>query len=137
MIILLPKCHLQGDTCSPNKIEADTGIKLSMKNEVGDMGTMGRYRGTPIPYGSATLQPSENQITQNALRWLLETVKKNLAVFKENGASSITLDLVVLHDGQCNLEFTPDELRSLGELGLPLTLSTSECLEEVEKMRQP
>ena len=136
MTILIPKCHLQGDACSPKKIEADTGIELTMKNEVGDMGTMGRYRGTPIPYGSATLQPSENQITQNALWWLLETVKKNLAVFKENGASSITLDLVVLHDGQCNLEFSPDELRSMGELGLPLTLSTYECPEELEKMRQ-
>lgn len=136
MIVLLPKCHLQGDAFSPQKVEDSTGLQFATKNEPGEIGTLGRYRGTATPYGSATLQPSEDLVSrspEDALRWLLDSVKKNLETFRRNGASSVTLDLVVFHDGQCNMEFSAQELRDIAELGLPLALSAYESPEVVEK----
>jgi hypothetical protein len=117
-------------------VEDATGIQFAKKNEPGDLGTTGRYRGTAIPYGSATLQPSEDLVSkspQEALKWLLNSVKVNLETFRRSGASDVTIDLVVFHDGQCNLEFSVHELREIAELGLSLTLSTYEAPEVVEK----
>jgi len=136
MITLSPKCHLYGDSLSPKAIEEKTKILFKKKNEPGDIGNTGKYRGTPIPYGSATLQPTDELMqtsSKEALKWLLGLVKANLDIFRKNGASDVTLDLVVFHDGQCNLEFSVDELRRIAELGLPLTLSTYECPDVVEK----
>jgi hypothetical protein len=137
MITLLPKCHLQGDNFSPKKVEGSTGLAFAKKNEPGEIGTVGRYKGTAIPYGSATLQLSGEALSasQDVLREFLALIKRNLDAFRKNGASDVTLDLVVFHDGQCNLEFSIDELREITQLGLPLTLSTYECPEEVEKRR--
>lgn len=127
-----------GEKFSPAEAERLAGIVFSTKNEPGEPGVRGRYAGKPRPYGSADLEASDaEQAAAAARRALLDHVwlKKVATVIppcRLAGATDVELHLDIAHDGQCNVNFSPEEMRSLAELGIPLTLS---CFEGSEGPR--
>lgn len=118
----------QGDNFSPRSAEKATGTRFSEKNEPGDLGTSGRYKDMPLPYGSAQLElPSSS--TEELLNADAPPFKDPAFVGKlrSSGASEITLYIDVAYQSQCNFELSPKLLRALSDLGVAVGFS---CFQE-------
>ena len=60
------------------------------------------------------------------LTWLLNIALRHIDAFRISGADSAEVWIVEYFDGQMNMEYTPDELKKLAQLGLPLCVSCYE-----------
>ena len=117
-------CFFQGDNFSPKRAENNLKIKLSDKNEVGDIDNIGRYRDKPIPYGAATLEPPSEYKDFDGFIWMINTLNPSLIkTFQDYGADDIELHLLYIYEGQCNLAFSPDELTKISQLNIDFTIS--------------
>ncbi len=117
-------CPVQGDAFRPTDAERQSGIRFSEKNEVGEIGKSGRYRGKPQPYGFGSL---ETEIGDNdldvALTRFLEQVQRGLPIWRSLGADSVLLQIDVFYDQQCNLELSESVIAALHTLRLPVAVS--------------
>ncbi len=117
-------CLLQGDSFSPSLAEERSGLVLVDKNEPGDVAPSGRYKGEPLPYGSAMLVLLDDDLEPGAsVMEPLRALKETLPDLRAAGATEATLYLVVAYETQCNFELTPEELVALASVGLPLGVS--------------
>ncbi|GAB5536571.1 MAG: hypothetical protein Rubg2KO_28200 [Rubricoccaceae bacterium] len=125
---------LMGGDFSPSKAEQATGVTLHKKREVGDIGERGRYRGQPIPYGSATLDAPLSVNRGDKLSWVLGAALQHIETFRQLGADNIKVWIVEYFEpgGQMNMAYRPDELAKLGRLGVPLWVSGYETEQDLE-----
>ena len=128
-------CSIQGETFRPTEAEQKTGIRFSVKNEVGEVGKVGRFRGKPQPYGFGSLEVeiADNNL-EEPLKGFLEQVQQGLPVWRSHEADTIHLQIDVFYDRQCNLEFSESLIATLHALQLPLALS---CYQETNIERPP
>ncbi len=119
-------CRMQGDSFSPSAIEAKTRIIFDRKNEPGEIGKIGRYKGNPIPYGNAEIVFSETGSSADLFSSeasILNSLEEHLASFRASGVEEISLNVNVFYEEQCNLELSPELLKRLYELGVALNIS--------------
>lgn len=113
-----------GSSFSPTRVESETGIVFSSKNEPGDLGRIGRYRGVPTPYGSADfVGQAEQADLVNPNNELFRAIEALVPASKSAGATDMNLHLDVAFSDQCNLEMGPDFIATVGRLGVALTIS--------------
>jgi hypothetical protein len=124
MVTIQPICLFQGAQFSPRKVNLPDGVQFDKVNEPGDLGTTGRYKGKPTPFGSASLRFPSDQGTQ--LREVLLTIERIVASARLAGAAEIELYLGVDYVSQCNFELCPEDLEILGRLKIPLLISCAE-----------
>ena len=117
---------LQGDRFSPAEAEQATGLKLSDKKEVGQLGDRGRYKGQPVPYGAARLIAPEDVLPYEKLTWVLDAALPHIAALRKLGAERAEVWIVEHFDGQMNMSYEPAELEKLARLGFPLCVSCYE-----------
>src|SRR5438309_9423725 len=98
-------CLIQGSKFSPALAEKRTGVRFDEKNEPAENGVAGRYRGKPIPYGSATLGLAPGDPGHN-LDALLHSLERSLDGLRSAGAEDITVHCTVHYEDQCNFEFS-------------------------------
>lgn len=122
-------CDLFGASFSPADAESKTGLVFSDPVEPGARGRSGRYKGKPTPYGSARLDTSDDAPWSTKLHGLLELLETHIAALRECGAEDIRLTHAYFHDGQCNHEFSPEEMRRIARLEISLCIS---CYEDDE-----
>ena len=120
------KCEVQGDRFSPRAAESMTGLALVRKNEPGEIGSIGRFKGQPIPYGAAAVEVPDDLSWDAKWKLLLITMAMHIEALRECGAESIVLDLGCFHEGQCNLAFSSEQLSQVAALGIPFTISCYE-----------
>ena len=134
MTYIYPVGIIQGDRFSPAEAERKTGIRFSKKNEPGDIGTIGPYRGKPIPYGSADLAlltPKEDiQGDLTIDNPLIQTLIQHHATFRACGATTLYVYLAVGYEDQCNMAFDTKLMKALGECDIELWVSCYERKEE-------
>jgi hypothetical protein len=53
----------------------------------------------------------------------LELVERLKPILEELGADDMTIHYDVKYRGQCNMEWSSDELRALARIGIPFTVS--------------
>ena len=123
MLQLYPSCSLWGEQFSPKSAAEESGILLEDASEVGELGTRWRYRGLPQPYGMAFIRAPAEIPAAERLSWIAAAVSRHLPTFRKHGAEQVVLDLSVGYKHQCNLEFSPQELRSIADLGIPFTIT--------------
>ena len=119
-------CRLWGDNFSPLAIEEKTGIKFDRKNEPGEIGKIGRYKGTSIPFGNAEIDFSETGTSTDLLSPdapILDTIEKHRSSFLAAGATEIILIINVFYKEQCNLEQSHQLLKRLAGLEVDLSIS--------------
>jgi hypothetical protein len=117
---------LYGKDFSPSFMERTTNLNLVEKNEPGEIGTSGKYKGRPRPYGSAVLRlnsPTKEYGPQ--VDSLLSRVESVAAEICESGVEEKTMWIVVTaeHGEQRNLEFSPKLMGRLSALGISLAIS--------------
>jgi hypothetical protein len=127
--------HVTGDTFSPGKAEKATGLTFAKKNEVGDIGTIGRNKGKPAPYGSGELRApfehvySDHEHTQHCdfgLHWLADILERHVATFIACGGDEVYVSLGVFYQDQCNMSISSEAMRKIGSCGIPLHISCYE-----------
>ena len=119
-----PSISFQGDEFSPAEAERVTGLRFAEKQEPGDLGLSGRFKGKPTPYGFATLQPPDETWNEDKkLTWLLDAALPHVETLKRLGADWNRVHIDYAYTAQCNLAFEPELIAKLARLGLPFTIS--------------
>jgi len=119
-----------GATFDPEYLPNVTEWMLASSNRPGDLGSVGRYRAKPLPYGSATLTPIKSSVMEfdeTEVCQFLAGIARNLETIRNAGGEDIHLDIAVTYRDQCNFEIGPTALGLLGKLGLTVSVS---CLSE-------
>lgn len=118
-----------GPEFSPDNAERNSGIRFSQKNEPGDIGTIGRFRGNPLPYGSCELNgPKTGMDLLVPDPSFFESVEHVARACLAAGATSMLLHLDVAYTEQCNLELSNEFVSALARAGVTITMS---CYEDV------
>ncbi len=121
---------LQGEIFSPKEAEKSTGLHLSKKHEVGDIGKEGKYKNKPLPYGSAILEAPENIPMDEKFSWLMQSLEDTLEKLYKCGAGETRIYAGYFYKNQCNLTFTKEELNAIARLNIDLWLSCYDMPDE-------
>lgn len=119
---LVSNCILSGERFSPERAEAILDLHFDVKNEVGELGTIGKYRGREIPYGSGTINSPEVADDLSNSR-VLHVICDNLDKLYAIGLEDIMFTLIFEYDEQCNFELSYDFMSQFVQLGIALSIS--------------
>jgi hypothetical protein len=103
-----------GERFTPSKV----GAHFSKAHDPGVVGTVGRYRGVPIPYGSADFDVPE--AVPEKIAYVHERAFPIMASMREAGAEEFWLHITYHYDAQCALGFSKEELKMILELDCEL-----------------
>jgi len=123
---------LRGEKFSPKEAEKVTGLNLQDKLEVGAIAPRGRFRGKPVPYGSAQLEVPDNIPYGERLLWIIEVLGKHLSSFYSMGAETTRIYAGYFYKDQCNFGFGKDELQALAKLNIDFDISCYDITEDEE-----
>jgi hypothetical protein len=128
MLTLNVRCLIQGKCFSPALVEKAGGLSFRQQEEPGSIGTAGRYRGKPLPYGSAVLALSKAQSVdpRKSLDLLVETLRPSIKYLRKEGADNIVLHCDIFFENQCNFELSAEQIAAVAELHIPMTISCYE-----------
>jgi hypothetical protein len=115
MIKMLCSFSVGGNNFSPRLAESELGLTFQFKIEKGEKWErINRLsdHGCGIFSGFRDLEE------------LLSIVENNITDFRRLKAADFSLDLAILHDGQCNFEFDANLINRMAQLGCPVTIST-------------
>lgn len=119
-----------GPAFSPSHAEAEANAAFSSKNEPGELGRAGRYRGQPLPYGSAEFVDVDAIATMSGLPSpFLDTLARLAPACRTAGATSLVVHADIAYDGQCNFELNDQCAARLAALGVAMTFT---CFENVK-----
>lgn len=122
-----PSIELWGNAFYPSEAIHAYKVAFSQFQDPGSIGQIGKYKGLPLPYGSATISPGLALDTEeNKIAWVCREFQKIQNHQAQLMIETARVHLHVLHDEQCNFDLAPESLRLLAELGIPLTVSTEQ-----------
>ncbi|MBI5324577.1 MAG: hypothetical protein HZB41_04780 [Ignavibacteriae bacterium] len=118
-------CNFIGENFSPGKLEKKIKYNFTEKTEIGDIGSKGRYKDKPIPYGLVEVFPpdellDENEIVQ--LEWIIEFLEKNQLQISKSNIDDIRIMVSIFYETQCDMSFDSDLLRRIGKLNMDLNI---------------
>jgi hypothetical protein len=137
MYIIKAQCAFYGINYSPRLVEKLVGFQFSEKNEPCELGIKGRFMNQPIPFGSSTLEGVFNGEANSSLNSLLSTLEKHMPTIRQCGADDIVMHCDVFHDGQCNLEFSSEQMTRIASLSVPFTISCYEDEAQLAGIKSP
>lgn len=117
-----PECILSGDSFDPSdliRILPELGIEKRIAS--GEIGTRGRYKGQPSPYGLGTIRTPDSIPVKERIKWLTAIISQHIETFRANGATDIEFN-IHWSGLQGNMEFSAEELKGIADLGIPLTM---------------
>lgn len=117
------ECYLWGENFSPSSLVGHIKeLKFKNSSEPQDIGTSGRYKGNPKPYGACSLLIPENILVENRIIWMADFIINNKNIFLNAGASEI--DLHIYYYGiQGNIEFKIEEIAKIAKASVPLAIT--------------
>jgi hypothetical protein len=95
-------------------------VPYSETEEPGAIGTRGRYRGIPLPEGSASFDVPET--AKDGIRYLHGLVFPLMPALRAAGATDFFIHITYHFDDQCALGFDSDELKLLAEFGCQVSI---------------
>jgi hypothetical protein len=97
------------------------------------MGTCGRYKGQPVPYGSASYVVPPSIPNDNRIVHIVQTIEPVHADIHAAGASEWHISIGRYYYAQCNEGYTLEELKMIARLGCGFIYSAYNVTEEEEK----
>ena len=116
-----PECHLWGNDFHPSDLNTIDNIQLRVVNEPGGIGTIGKYKDKPLPYGACSVCTPDIISIPDRITWMADFIRINKKRFIDAGATDITF-WIYWYGVQGNMEFTPEELCKLSELNIKLCI---------------
>jgi len=118
-----------GNNFSPKSVEDATGINFDRKVEVGDIGDTGKYKGKPIPYGSASLDAPKYIKDDDKILWLANLLKGKIERMYDFGLEQAHFYIGYFYEDQCNCTLTREELKAISDLEIDFWFS---CYDQSE-----
>lgn len=133
MITKIDACvQFWGEKFSPACAEECTGFAFDDKNEVGDLGLTGRYKGQPTPFGAARLKPPPDVQDSDKIMWLATLLKDKIEQMAACGLEEAHFYVGYFYENQCNCTLTAQETKAIAEVGIPLCFSCYDVTEDEE-----
>ena len=120
--------EVQGDQFHPSRIP----FSFTEHHDPGVMGHVGRYRGIPIPYGSASYDVPRSIPVKDRIKHLVLTLEPILPLLKEAGATDWHISIGRYYYAQCNEEYSLEELQLITRLECGFTYSAYNVTAEEE-----
>jgi hypothetical protein len=105
-----------GDQFTPSKVCA----QFSEAHDPGVIGKLGRYRGVPVPYGSADIIVPEE--VEEKIAYVHGHAFPFLRDMRQAGAENFSLHITYQYDAQCALGFSKEELKLIMQLECDLAI---------------
>jgi hypothetical protein len=105
-----------GEAFRPSTIDAP----FSKAEDPGAIGMHGRYRGIPVPGGSATISVPESE--KDGIRYLHALAFPLMPVLRSAGATDFFIHITYDYADQCALGFDSEELQMLAEFGCTVSI---------------
>lgn len=118
-----------GEKFSPNRVP----FKFTEQHDPGAMGTVGRYRGQPVPYGSASYVVPPSIPNADRIRHVVQTIEPILAAIRAAGATKWHISIARYYYAQCNEEYLLEELQLITRLECGFIYSAYSVTEEEER----
>ncbi len=124
--MIQPECHIWGKDFHPSCLGTINNIQMHLVNEPGEIGSLGKYKDKPLPYGACCVCTPDSIPIPRRITWMADFIKANKKKFMDAGATDITF-WIYWYGTQSNMEFTPTELSKIAELNIPL------CIDYIQK----
>jgi len=131
---ILPVVSIQGDDFSPSALKEKCPSLTycqddDLTHEPMVIGKVGRYRGVPIPYGTATIKVSDTPSNWEALEDLVSMITSSIDEIRKFNCE-VTLHCDIFYDSQCNFQIDASMLKKLAFLGIDFSIS---CWDECDE----
>lgn len=120
--------EIWGENFHPSRVP----FEFTKEHDPGVIGTRGRYRDLPIPYGSATYEVPRSVPEPERILHISETFHPLLASLKESGATRWHISIGRYYWGQCNEDYSLEELQAVTRLECGFIYSAYEVSQEEE-----
>jgi hypothetical protein len=105
-----------GDTFRPSTIDAP----FSEAEDPGAIGKRGRYRGVPVPSGSASFDVPETE--GDGIRYLHRLAFPLMPMLRAAGATDFFIRITYHYAKQCTLGFDSEEMQMLADFGCTVSI---------------
>lgn len=117
------ECELTGQEFRPSMLpDKISDIQLRNAIDPGDLGTLGRYKDKPLPYGSCIVVTPTEVKPEKRIEWIADYVKKHKQIFIDSGATDFHIQ-ITWTGIQGNMEFNVKELEKLADLKVPVNMN--------------
>lgn len=121
--------EMWGEEFRPSRVS----FQFTEQHDPGVVGTVGRYRGQPIPYGSASYVVPSSTPNTDRLRHVVHTIEPVLADIRAAGATDYHISIARSYYAQCNEEYSLEELQLIARLGCGFIYSAYSVTEAEER----
>ncbi len=118
-----------GEEFRPSRVP----FRFSEQHDPGIIGTLGRYRGQPVPYGSASYRVPPSVPNAERIRHIVHIIEPLLPAIREAGATDWHISIGRFYYAQCNEEYSLEELQLIARLGCGFIYSAYSVSEAEEK----
>jgi hypothetical protein len=108
-------------------------FQFTEQHDSGVIGTRGRYRGQPVPYGSASFVVPRSVPNDKRIAHIVQTIEPLLDNIRAAGATKWHISIGRFYYAQCNEEYSLEELQLISRLGCGFIYSAYNVTEEEEK----
>ena len=123
MLRITTSINFWGANFDPIRVEQETGLLFTSKEEVGSVANYGRYKNQPLPYGSARFDAPETIGRDEHVLWLAGKWAGKIDIARACGAEDIHFWVGYFYDTQCNCALSVEEIEAINELGIPYLFS--------------
>ena len=102
------------------------------QHDPGVVGSVGRYRGQPLPYGSASYVAPPSIPNTERIGHVVRTIEPILPAIREAGATRWHVSIGRYFAKQCNEDYSLEQLQLIARLGCGFAYSAYEVSEEEE-----
>lgn len=108
-------------------------FQFTEQHDPGTIGTRYRYRGLPMPYGSASYVVPPSVPNAERIRHVVQTIEPVLPAIRAAGATDCHISIGRFYYAQCNEEYSLEELQLIARLGCGFTYSAYSVSEDEER----
>lgn len=106
----MPWCisfEIYGEEFHPSQVP----FQFTKQHDPGVIGTIGRYRGQPVPYGKARYDVPPSVPNVDRLKHIVETFEPLIGDIQAAGATNWDISIGRFYNGQCNEGFSLEDLK--------------------------
>lgn len=121
--------EIWGEEFRPSRVP----FQFTEQHDPGAIGIVGRYRGQPMPYGSATYVAPSSIPNTDRIKHVVQIIEPVLSHIRAAGAEDWHISIGRFYHAQCNEEYSLEELQLVARLGCGFIYSAYSVTEDEER----
>lgn len=113
--------YLRGLNFYPSRLNLNNPEFARVSIDTGSIGSIGRYRGIPIPYGYCYVITPDNLENNEKINWMCNYLLDNKELFTSNGCTDMSL-WIYWEGVQGNMYFTKEEIKIISKCDIGVSI---------------